>query len=984
MAISDKINSIKTHIGNAYTAIEEKGGMIPPNKNCENLKTAIESISAGSELNIVYGANLPESSQIKEIKTLTATLPLPTAALGITNMGCAAVGTKVYLFGGYAAGRVNTIQEFDAETKTISTLSTTLPYAANSITCVSVGSKIYIFGGYNGNYLNKILEFDTILKTLVTLSTSLPNGMRSMGGAAVGTKIYLFGGNGLGSPKSIQEFDAETKTITTLSETLPVALDGMGCAAVGSKIYLFGGHSAGRVNTIQEFDAETKTITTLSETLPVALADMGCASIGSKIYIFGGLATSGINAIQEFDTETKTIAMLSEILPEISFNMGCAAVGSNVYLFGGGVNGGSTNAIREIDITVPNTSKLWIKSTEPDEITVSCNPEQQVEGFNTDTGITGITLPTSGPKIAIGTKIYVIGGYNSTAILEIDTVAKTIVTLNAVLPVNMGNNGGAAAIGNDIYIFYHPKTATATHANYVYKLNTISKELTTIRNETGQSGGYYEYYNAIPYGTDIYLHVKSASDTSDGGKIEKYNTLTDSYSLVLSGSSITSWGWAATTIIGDVIYIFGGGNSNSSGSNTIAKFNISTGEYTVLESTLPVIDYKLTAIAIGTKVYLFGGQTHQSVILFDSITETATLLSSTLPMTMRQNCGAAIGNTIWLAYTDTCQYIVNFPLSNNDILIQQSYNKNIVDILSAPTRVQIGVKNVYKGNSSNEAEFVDAYLFNGENAWENVNTGDLVLAKYFAPTISLTGSTLTITPNSKNPSGVSYQIYNSLSPVAIVTDTTVDLAALITYVYGTHSISVKTIGTTSKDSNQSNAIDLKLYSITASLTNVTSASDNAERMAAGDTKTLTFTAAEGFEFPDTVEVSGATGVWTKSTGTLVLSNATGNITFTIAAMSASGHTVTISMREQGAYATYANVYVDDGTSAVKYTADSPVTVKANSKIYIDAAADSFAVGWDGTFNATVTGGVTLTASTDSTATFAVTGDGTIVTNGITD
>jgi hypothetical protein len=47
MAISDKINSIKTHIGNAYTAIEEKGGMIPPNKNCFNLAGAIKTISTG-------------------------------------------------------------------------------------------------------------------------------------------------------------------------------------------------------------------------------------------------------------------------------------------------------------------------------------------------------------------------------------------------------------------------------------------------------------------------------------------------------------------------------------------------------------------------------------------------------------------------------------------------------------------------------------------------------------------------------------------------------------------------------------------------------------------------------------------------------------------------------------------------------------------------------------------------------------------------
>lgn len=49
MAISDKINSIKTHIGEAYTAIQGKGGTIPANKNCENLKNAIESISTGAD-----------------------------------------------------------------------------------------------------------------------------------------------------------------------------------------------------------------------------------------------------------------------------------------------------------------------------------------------------------------------------------------------------------------------------------------------------------------------------------------------------------------------------------------------------------------------------------------------------------------------------------------------------------------------------------------------------------------------------------------------------------------------------------------------------------------------------------------------------------------------------------------------------------------------------------------------------------------------
>ena len=45
MAISDRLNSIKTHVGNAYTGVYNRGGTIPTNKNIENLKAAIDSIA---------------------------------------------------------------------------------------------------------------------------------------------------------------------------------------------------------------------------------------------------------------------------------------------------------------------------------------------------------------------------------------------------------------------------------------------------------------------------------------------------------------------------------------------------------------------------------------------------------------------------------------------------------------------------------------------------------------------------------------------------------------------------------------------------------------------------------------------------------------------------------------------------------------------------------------------------------------------------
>ena len=48
MAIADKLTKLSTDISNAYTAIDNKGGTIPANKNTDNLASAIGSISTGT------------------------------------------------------------------------------------------------------------------------------------------------------------------------------------------------------------------------------------------------------------------------------------------------------------------------------------------------------------------------------------------------------------------------------------------------------------------------------------------------------------------------------------------------------------------------------------------------------------------------------------------------------------------------------------------------------------------------------------------------------------------------------------------------------------------------------------------------------------------------------------------------------------------------------------------------------------------------
>ena len=107
----------------------------------------------------------------------------------------------------------------------------------------------------------------------------------------------------------------------------------------------------------------------------------------------------------------------------------------------------------------------------------------------------------------------------------------------------------------------------------------------------------------------------------------------------------------------------------------------------LLDEFLPMAAAYIAAAAVGTKIYLFGGSSSSGRV-----------------------------NKIQ-------EFIVTFVLTMDNILGQQDYNRNIFTIVQSPTKVTIGLKNVYKGNSSNIAEFVDAYLYDGTN-WVNVNTGE--------------------------------------------------------------------------------------------------------------------------------------------------------------------------------------------------------------------------------------------------------------------
>ena len=312
-----------------------------------------------AEFNIAYGDTAPTDTSKLWVKAnepeavkVTSNLVVGNEELitGVSEMkealyghSAAAVGTKIYTFGGYYNGYINTRDKayvYDTVANANSEI-TSMPFGLYDMGVAAVGAKIYLFGGANnGTAKDYVREYDTENDTYTTVA-SLAQSSRDMATAAVGTKIYLFGGAYGSNSKSnaIYEFDTEQKTITKIGATLPKSAYGIAAAAVGTKIYLFGGYNGSDYfDTINVFDTENYSIETLSVTLPVATYAMASAAIGKKIYLFGGFSGTLSDAISVFDTESNTIATLDAKLPSGLFYIEAVAVGTTIFLVGASNN----------------------------------------------------------------------------------------------------------------------------------------------------------------------------------------------------------------------------------------------------------------------------------------------------------------------------------------------------------------------------------------------------------------------------------------------------------------------------------------------------------------------------------------------------------------------------------------------------------------------------------------------------------------------
>lgn len=217
---------------------------------------------------------------------------------------------------------------------------------------------------------------------------------------------------------------------------------------------------------------------------------------------------------------------------------------------------------------------------------------------------------------------------------------------------------------------------------------------------------------------------------------------------------------------------------------------------------------------------------------------------------------------------------------------------------------------VYGGGATLRFTFPDGYyaptsvtVTGATQSW-NATTATLTLSNCTgAVTVTIEGvvKTYTITPNltnctwnGKNPTTIASNQFTAIQ-LDIIKNTGWTLPTEISVSgvdaeYWSWNQSTGTVTISHPQGNVTVTVNAvrEVYTITTTTESATADPTNPTTIGYGLTATLKFTFPTGYEAPadDNVTVTGATKAWTQSTGTLVLSNPTGNVTVKVVGVEA--------------------------------------------------------------------------------------------------
>jgi N-acetylneuraminic acid mutarotase len=270
----------------------------------------------------------------------------PINSVGRSRPAAAAVGGKIYLFGGEitGSGRADTVERYDPKTNTWTTLAGVMPDPASNICAAVTGTDIYIPGGYSATstYLATLRIFHTSTNSWSVVATDpLPLGLSGMACVALNGKLYVFGGTNGVYQSAAYVYDpaaAAGSRWTTLPSMAHARAYLAGVAANG-KIYAIGGRDSAFTdfNYVEAFnpaDGLWHVVTGLQK----PRGGVGAYAVGNTIYACGGGWNSYLDTCESYNTTqgySGTWQAHPSIMIEGRRTFGYASIGPTLYAIAG-------------------------------------------------------------------------------------------------------------------------------------------------------------------------------------------------------------------------------------------------------------------------------------------------------------------------------------------------------------------------------------------------------------------------------------------------------------------------------------------------------------------------------------------------------------------------------------------------------------------------------------------------------------------------
>ncbi|MBN1220001.1 MAG: hypothetical protein JXM69_13825 [Anaerolineae bacterium] len=279
---------------------------------------------------------------------------------------------------------------------------------------VALNGQIYAIGGVRTNdRATRLLEIYNPQTDTWSEGAAKPTATTNVSAAVIDDQIYVPGGctNEGQAVDALEIYHSQTDTWTQ-GQPLPKARCGYGLAALADKLYLFGGWDGESFeNTGWVYSVSDDAWEVLAAAMPEAKGFFGTASLDGKIYVVGGY--DGQNEFAQTYIFDPDKGEWSEKTPlnEKRGGLGLVNAGKQLYAIGGGWD------------RIISTSEKYDPAT--DTWTTFEAP------FTDQWRNAGLAV--------IDTKIYAIGGWNSTEGKYMDSVVSYQVLFQLFLPISVGN-----------------------------------------------------------------------------------------------------------------------------------------------------------------------------------------------------------------------------------------------------------------------------------------------------------------------------------------------------------------------------------------------------------------------------------------------------------------------------------------------------------------------------------------------------------------